>query len=1156
MIGRAGTGKTTFCFNEIKNYLGDAPQGAPLIWLVPEQSTYICEKMLVQESGLKGSIRAEVLSFERLPYRLLKELGEKPKPVLDKIGQQMALAKMIQKQKNKLSIFSRGANKPGFTTALGDLLKEFGHYQVHPEDLKQILEQKEMKQGQSLGQKLNDIALLYEEWLTFTAEKHYLRPEEGLNSVLTLLQKTSAFQEAELWIDGFADFTPQEVSILAMLLTKAKQINVALCLDVNLYDKKQVAKEQPFYHIWQTKKRLEQIAQEFGIPILPPVLLQQPYRWLQTPSLAHLEAKITSRPHQAWQEQEIAISLKAAANPRTEVFAVAREIQRLCREEGYRYRDIAILARDLGQYQDILQQEFSSLGIPIFLDEAYSLRLHPLVELIRALLTIAAEHFPAEAVWRYLKSGFLLLDKNDIEKLENYCLASGINYGRWQEEKEWNYIPRHWKNKGQEADWQENLVKINSIRKNATALLYETVKQLQKEKPAKELVAILRHHLQSLQVESTLKQWQQEAALSGDHYAASVHAQAYEAVDGLLQQAELLLDDALYQAEDLLLLLDAGFAELEISHIPLEMDMVLAADIEHSRTPEVKASFVLGANDGILPKKMEESGLLSAQERIILEKNGLHLAPNIYRKQIQEEYLLYTILTRSSQKLMVSYALGNQNGQAMFPSTLVGRLKELFPLLQESYLAAEPTGSEDISILLPGSGNISVLAGRLLAKQKGESVPIFWDMVCQYYMQQKESGMSQIIEGLRFRTPVQNISEESVTQIYGKQIKGGISRLEKFRLCPLLHFANYGLRLKKRPQYQPMAPDTGEFYHHALAAISNILQREEIDWARLELEDCQQLAQKITEESLPDFWGDIAKSSSRYRYLSKKLIETLAAVLWAMAYQFQKGEFRPIAWEISFGPQEILPAFCIDLPSGGKLELRGRIDRVDVAAGEHGLWLRVVDYKSSKQNLTLNDAFYGLKMQLLAYLQIVMSNTLALGLKEPTQAAGVYYFTIQNPSVLTDGMIDSQDITKKWRKEFRLNGLAIKDGEAVLKADSSISGYSDIVPVYMRVKKQVDKKTGEVLEEECQFGGNTQGIYMEELQLLQKHLLTILANTAADILSGIAGAKPLEYGNYQACSFCDYQSFCGFDRDLAKKFSPKKLSEEEIWQKLAEEDGQ
>lgn len=62
------------------------------------------------------------------------------------------------------------------------------------------------------------------------------------------------------------------------------------------------------------------------------------------------------------------------------------------------------------------------------------------------------------------------------------------------------------------------------------------------------------------------------------------------------------------------------------------------------------------------------------------------------------------------------------------------------------------------------------------------------------------------------------------------------------------------------------------------------------------------------------------------------------------------------------------------LPNGVKMEVVGRIDRVDKAEDENGTFLRIIDYKSSSKALDLTEVYYGLALQMLTYLDVVTSN--------------------------------------------------------------------------------------------------------------------------------------------------------------------------------------
>ncbi len=63
VIGRSGTGKTTMFLEEIKEKLVNEPTGHPILYIVPEQMTFLSEYELIHTSGIPGMIRAQVYSL-------------------------------------------------------------------------------------------------------------------------------------------------------------------------------------------------------------------------------------------------------------------------------------------------------------------------------------------------------------------------------------------------------------------------------------------------------------------------------------------------------------------------------------------------------------------------------------------------------------------------------------------------------------------------------------------------------------------------------------------------------------------------------------------------------------------------------------------------------------------------------------------------------------------------------------------------------------------------------------------------------------------------------------------------------------------------------------------------------------------------------------
>ena len=98
------------------------------------------------------------------------------------------------------------------------------------------------------------------------------------------------------------------------------------------------------------------------------------------------------------------ISLHEVHTPQEEAQYVAEEIRRLVREEGYRYREIAVIASDLSTYADALEKACDRYEIPVFMDHKKSILLNSFVEYLRSLLVMVEQNYTYESVFRYLRT--------------------------------------------------------------------------------------------------------------------------------------------------------------------------------------------------------------------------------------------------------------------------------------------------------------------------------------------------------------------------------------------------------------------------------------------------------------------------------------------------------------------------------------------------------------------------------------------------------------------------------------------------------------------------------------------------------------------------------------------------------------------------------
>ncbi len=166
ILGRAGSGKTHTCLDEIRQALGKSPTGPPLLFLVPEQATYQMDRALL--SGIPGgaSDRASVVSFRRLTFRLLSEVGGQPGRVIGDLGRQMLVHALLIQHAGVLHLFKAETVKPGLLAHLGKMIQELRQYGVEPADIQNWIDAVHSSGGSEthLALKLLDLHRIYEDY--------------------------------------------------------------------------------------------------------------------------------------------------------------------------------------------------------------------------------------------------------------------------------------------------------------------------------------------------------------------------------------------------------------------------------------------------------------------------------------------------------------------------------------------------------------------------------------------------------------------------------------------------------------------------------------------------------------------------------------------------------------------------------------------------------------------------------------------------------------------------------------------------------------------------------------------------------------------------------------------------------------------------------
>lgn len=1153
IIGGAGSGKSQTCLEELTAAALASPSGPPLILLVPEQATFQVEQALLSSGRLKGIVRAQVLSFKRLAWRVAQKAGGLSLPPLSDLGKRMVLRALLERRQGELRLFHQVADKPGFIDRIAGSIRELRSYQQGPESLQRQFDQlaADGAEQTALGAKLHDLSLVMQELRVYT-EHRFTDPDDYLTVLAQRLPESGLVDGAEVWVDGFTGFTPQELSVLAAVMKTARQTHISLCIaPAQLY--KAGGHHSPsdlFHPALATYDEVVQLAVEHGVALDAPLVLTEGHRYRSAPDLAYVEQYLFRQSAPPWAGVPEHIALVEAQNRREEVAAAAREVLRLVREQDLRYREIAVVARNLDAYGDLTATIFTEHGIPAFVDRRRSVAHHPLVELLRAALEVVIHDWAYGPIFRYLKTDLTGLYRDEIDLLENYVIEHGIRGRAWQQAEPWQYLRRYTLEEEAEPTQGQRalLQRINQIRSRATAQLVSFSRRIGRRHrqglTVREITTFLFQLLEDLKVARTLGEWSARAEQQGDLETAREHEQVWNGILELFDQIVEALGDAPVTLNQYLQILSAGLDGLRLGLIPPGIDQVIVGTVERSRHAGVRATLILGATEKDFPPQPAEDAIFNDRERERLQKSGLDVGPTSLDRLFQEQYFTYIALTRGSDRLWVSYPLADESGRASPPSAVIHRLRRLFPELHPQPAADPlPTVAGAVDSVSTPVQLAAAIARALRQARSGYALDERWLDLYQFAVTDPAiHGQTAAVlasvgyeEWLKRRS--QPLGPDLARLLYGQRLVTSVSRLEAFLSCPFRHFAGHGLRLQERGRFELSAPEFGLFYHAALSLFVRELEAEGRPWDSLAPAEAAERMDRLVDKLAPRLQSEILLSSPQHRYLLRVIRRTLQASLGFLGEHIAHGEFRPIGVEIPFGEgDDGLPPVAVDLPEGGQVLLRGRIDRVDGLQAPDGRWyLRVVDYKSSPRGLDLGRFYHGLALQLLLYLCAVVEGGDALR-PGPRIPAGALYFPVYDPLERLTAPEPEDELRARRRKRYRATGL-VSDQPAVIRAmDEAGLGLTQV-----KLNKDGSVRKGAPVASEEQF------------RQLFRHMKQVVGECGQRVLEGEATEAPYRLGGQSPCTYCSFRPVCQFDPAVEgqgyRSLEPVKTPA--VWQRVA-----
>lgn len=1138
IYGRAGSGKTEFCLSDIKKRIEDN-ESYPLILLVPEMFTFQAEKSLLKRVHIDKNLRIQALSFKTMASRVFSEVGDLVHMHMKPCGRAMLIYRIIDEVKNDLKVFSKSARQQGFINTVSQIITELKRFEVTPDILKGAVDNVD---NIMLKDKLDDISLIFSSFEKSLHEK-YIDAEDEMALLANKIEDSTQFNGAEIWMDGFSGFTPQQYRVIEKLLKKASRINICLCSDGKggPYDKTEV-----FAPTKATEERLLRLCMDNNISLEEPVDLniEALPRFKDSRELVHLERYIYSYPYNRHEGKTEDINIFKAVNIYSEIEEMARNIVSQCRDNNMRFSDITVASRDLKRYEKLIKAIFTEYNIPYFIDQKRDIKSNPIVVFIASAIEIQSKRWSYESVFKYLKTGLLNIEREDINLLENYVLANGIRGRKWIE-NEWSYRLEHRLDQKDVSEYEANTIKrINEIKSLIVNPLKEFHDKISGKNKVRDICTYLYEFLITTKIPDTLEDIIVKLKEEKELDAANQYNQVWEIVIDVLDQMVEVMGDETITLDQFVKILSIGFDEYKIGVVPPALDQVLVSSVDRMKSHNAKALYIIGVNDGVFPAADNDEGILTDSDRENLKALGVELDHDTRTKAFEEQFLAYTALTSSKKKLRLSYPIADHEGKTMRPSIIISMVKKIFPgINEESNIVKMGTDEEHIGLISNPVSTFNEMITSIKNWQEEKNIHPLWLDVYRWYIGNNEwnEKSRRILKGLYYTNQTREISREKSKKLYGNTMHISISRLEKYAECPFAYFVQHGLKAKERKVYGFNPPDMGTFMHNVLDEFSKALEKEDRTWRDVDKDFCRDAVSIIVDDMIGKIPGFILNSSERYKYLSERLKRILTSAVWIIAEHIKRSAFDPLGHEVGFGYGGKYPPIKVVLSGGEEINLIGRIDRVDIMKKDEEAYIRIIDYKSGNKSLSLSDIYHGLQVQLLVYLNAILESDLEENLK--LHPAGMLYFRIDDPIIKSKGNLEDSDIEKEIMKKLKMKGLLLKDAEIIKSMDSQINGTSNIIPASIN-------KDGNI-------GSRTNGATHEQFTLLRKYVKGAIENLSEDMVKGDITIRPYKKKNKTPCEFCSYAAICQFDSSMKDNkyriINDKK--DDEIWTLIGQEVG-
>lgn len=1099
ILGEAGSGKSSEIIEKIREY---SESKKKIFVIVPEQFTFEYERKMYLKLGSAVSNSINVLSFTRLAGFIFDTFGNRSGEYADdnvKTAVMYLAMKEIRKNKSMLYYTRQAGNRSFIKDALG-ITEDLRRAAVSPERFASLLNGADAK----IRDKGFDISLIYSAYDRILTEKGYRDGLSDITEAAAIANMNDFFEESVFFIDEFDSFSPDELEMTDVAVSEAAEVFVSLCTPETEKNEYSL-----FATVNSTYLKIKAIADKYSIKCSE-TILDKPMRF-KNAAVETLSRTVFGKRREKISSEGF-VKITEARDFYQEADFVCSYIRYLVNTKGYRFGEISVASRQPEDYDALLGAAMERYGIPYFSDTEKSVMHTSVVLLIRSLLELAGrKKMETDTVFRYAKTMLTPLTIEQISSLENFCFK-------------WNVEGVLWESSFTETELAGSVDKKElEYMEGLRAVLIDPVLELRKkcmDCTAAEMCQLIYSFLEEQEITRRIKKLISVYKDNQDTYMASELNRLWGCIVDIFSTLSDVLGDEKMSSEDFCELFILILKQNRFLSAPQELDAVSVVSAEKARLEGQKVIFVMGANEGILPYAVKQSGMLSDTDRQAFEKLGIDLGKDTKRLLTDERFTVYRLFSSVSERVIVTYPLSDSAGGTRYPSYILTRTKGMF-----SDVITDTASSHDIIFYSP-----TPQSAYYNYVQNGEQDSVLCASLREVLKEDPVySARIEYLEMLKPDADHHVEDSELMSVLLGNRLTVSATSFEEYNLCHFKFFCHYALRIAARGRKEMNLMELGNLVHACLEKIfSGCSSREEF----LALTD-EKITGMIKETSswyrTENLGGNFGKNA-RLDAAFEKFTEDTLSLVAHLKEEFSVSKFEPVKFEFELSEKNGVEPVKLTSREGVEIILRGKIDRVDIYEDNGEKFIRVIDYKTGEKKFSLDNIIFGIDMQMLLYLFSVTGNSGPFGQSIP---AGVLYMP-SGRIALDRKRNDSRDKQLYLQSFYHMTGVVLKELKVLEAMEENIAG------VYIPAKLNKAGKDG--IPEFNKVVSSC--LSRKQFENLRVHTYRLLEKMADDLYSGDISASPLNYDkNKNVCSYCDYREICGNYPRIRERILPDDLEE-------------